>query len=99
MSDLDADGYPTSEAEEKIRTWPYSDPAGLLAYVKDLWMYPEHWNEVPHPGQIAHRISTCGWSGNEQLIAAMQANTVFWALAWYSSRRGGHYEFRVRGPA
>lgn len=101
----DDDGYPTEEELEKVRTWDFKDPLGLLAYVKGMWAYPDYWREEPivdvHglQGSGAYSrflISTAGWSGNESLIAAMEQNTMFWTLAWYSSRRGGHYEFRVR---
>jgi len=38
-------------------------------------------------------LHTGGWSGNEEIIRAMQDNRVWWGMFWESSRRGGHYEF------
>lgn len=49
-----------------------------------------------------YRISTGGWSGNEELLMALQANHMAWTWTWISSRVGGHYVFEVRkdgGPA
>jgi hypothetical protein len=33
-------------------------------------------------------------SGNEDLIAAMQENEMWWTLHWQEIRRGGHYKFK-----
>ena len=45
------------------------------------------------PNQATLYISTGGWSGNEDLIGAMQNNAMLWIMTWVSSRRGGHYTF------
>lgn len=88
---LDEDGYPTEEALKRIEEWPHTDIAGLLAFVKRLWRYPNFWCEQ---GERLC-ISTGGWSGNEDLIRAMESNRILWALCWHQSTRGGHYEFDV----
>lgn len=99
-----SDGYPTEDELAKIREWDWHDPIGLMAYIKGLWYMPDWgWFEEaapPEDDRPAKRyyVSTAGWSGNESLIAAMQANHMFWMLCWYSSRRGGHYEFRIPRP-
>lgn len=104
---MDADGYPTEEELAKVREWPYQDCLGLMAYLKERWYaaemgywYEGDYNTEEYGGepcrQFQFQISTAGWSGNEGFIEAMMANRMFWTLCWYSSRRGGHYEFRVR---
>ena len=100
---MDEDGYPTEEELAKVREWSFEDPLGLFAYLKERWYAAEmgYWGETDYaePGDVPCRqfqISTAGWSGNERFIEAMQGNRIFWLLCWYSSRRGGHYEFRVR---
>jgi hypothetical protein len=94
-----SDDYPSDEELKTIEDWPHTDIRNLIKYVKDLWHIPEWgWRETPSPepeqGTI-YLISTGGWSGNEDLIMALQKNLMFWPLCWYSSRRGGHFEFRV----
>jgi hypothetical protein len=37
-------------------------------------------------------ISTGGWSAHEEIISEL-ADTMFWALYWEQSNRGGHYKF------
>ena len=85
---MDENGYPDEEELEKIRTWDPTDPLGLLAFVCARWHFGDWgWHVKGH----TYHLSTGGWSGNEDLINAMQANYVFWALCWHTSRRGGHY--------
>ena len=69
--------------------WPHDDWAALLEYVRERWTYQDRWTVE---GDVLH-LSTGGWSGNEDIIRAMQGNKVFWAICWISSRRGGWYEF------
>ena len=92
---MDANGYPDDDELDKIANWPAADAIGLLRYVKHLWKYPEYWNEC---GTGCCQISTGGWSGNEDLIAAMEKNRMWWLFHWHSSKRGGHYEFRACIP-
>jgi len=92
MTDLD--GYPTAEELEEIATWHIgsrADLAVLWAYVQSLWRYPDRFVKKPD-GQWY--VSTGGWSGNEDVITALQHNMIFWALCWQQSRRGGHYIFK-----
>jgi hypothetical protein len=99
------DGYPTEEELETIRTWDHKDGLGLMAYVRERWAL-NRWREAewstewPYGdadrGKRLFVLATGGWSGNEDMIRAMQGNIMFWTLSWYSSHRGGRYEFRVK---
>lgn len=91
---MDKDGYPDEEELQAIRTWDWHDLDGLMAFVHDLWTYADcgYWDQQGD----AYRLSTGGWSGNEDIIEALQENRMFWTLCWVSSRRGGHYEFEVK---
>jgi hypothetical protein len=86
---MDDDGYPEESELKRIAEWPYTDIAGMLAFVQPRWSYPDRWWTE---GDVLH-LSTGGWSGNEDLVGAMMENRMFMALCWISSRRGGHYEF------
>jgi hypothetical protein len=100
---MDADGYPEEHELEKIRTWPILNPSethALVDYVAERWRWPEFgWHEYrDRDGARVFALSTGGWSGNEDLIAAMRGNYVWWSFCWIVSRSGGHYLFRLRWP-
>lgn len=107
---LDEDGYPTDAALDIIRLWHWSDVEGWFKFIEGLWWSSNMlWKEgdAPHEyrdfkgyeDKIVHRyyISTGGWSGNEDIIRAMQDNQcLLWTLTWVQSRRGGHYIFESK---
>ena len=90
---LDEDGYPTDQALDKVTKWCYTDYIGLMQFIKPMWHFADfgYWHETVDE----YHISTAGWSGNEDIIAAMKKNMVFWSTCWVQSRRGGHYIFKV----
>lgn len=66
------------------------DYHGMMAFVHDLWEFVERgWEQ---DGDI-YILITSGWSGNEDLIGAMQENFLFWSFHWESSTRGGKHVF------
>ncbi len=88
--------YPTDRELKKIRSWPHDDFIKLMVFVESLWAYAE-WGFMR--SYESHKevlnLSTGGWSGNEEIIDALQKNGMFWSLCWEASRRGGHYIFKV----
>jgi hypothetical protein len=94
---FDQDGYPTQETLEAIATWPIrsnSDIAELLAFVDAAWHYKPF--AIRAEGEDTKRYIYCatgGWSGNEEIIGALQQNHLFWAMCWLESQRGGGYKF------
>lgn len=93
--EFDRDGYPTEQSLELLRQWDALDFAGILAFVKSGWKYPDRIKErVTKKGAIEVHISTGGWSGNESIISALQDNLCFFSFYWRTSRRGGHYRFK-----
>lgn len=96
---FDEDGYPSEEALKRVETWNYKDGwRPWFEFIKKLWRYPD-WctSEDVEGGTVTNwDISTGGWSGNEDVIRAMQANKFMWTMTWVQSRRGGHYTFEVK---
>lgn len=99
---LDEDGYPTETALNIIREWPFSmSQKQLFEFIKSIWWMPDWgWRETDEVDSLLnkekhyYKISCGGWSGNEDIIQAMQENKwMFWSLSWVQSRRGGHYIF------
>lgn len=96
IDDLDKDGYPTDATLESIRVWRPGEAVDyrpLFENVRGVWYYPEYF-ELRLDGKT-YDVSTGGWSGNEELIEALRANTLCWLLCWVSSRRGGHHVFEL----
>ena len=92
---MDANGYPEQAELDTIKAWPLPDWQGLMKYVGERWHWPDHWRTRLESHQQVHAVSTGGWSGNEGLIRALEANVMFWAICWFSSQRGGHYVFKI----
>lgn len=94
--------YPTEQELETIRTWDYQDGwEGLATFVVALWHFPD-WAEyrVTQKDEFGHeyrelRLATAGWSGNEDIIAALMDNLMFRMLCWQSSHRGGLHIFHI----
>ena len=90
---MDSDGYPTDEELEIIKTWKISDGYDkLMEYLKKQWRWSDY---IQSNGNIT-TISTGGWSGHEEIMQALQDNYVFWGICWLSSKRGGHYTFKIK---
>lgn len=92
---MDDEGYPLPETLQCIEAWPlhgdgWADLRALLAYVREHWHFAEWgWGQ---DGEWYY-LSTGGWSGNEDIIAALQRHRLFWMLCFQSQRRGGHFTF------
>jgi hypothetical protein len=103
---FDADGYPTDETLERIRSWPIAtndDFAAVMDFAGSAWSYPDRWERIDHwidpdwpsyPKRV-YRFSTGGWSGNESIVEAIEANAVLQMVGAWSWQRGGHYEYRL----
>jgi len=98
------DNYPTEEELKMVEEWPIKkrqDCTDLLGYIKTIWWAADWgWHDPgsegwKHEEKDWYHISTAGWSGNEDIIASMKKNYMFWMFTWQESRRGGHYKFKV----
>ena len=89
---MDEHGYPDKNELETIKNWQMQDGwHELMKYVRERWAYSDYFRSEGN----TYFLSTAGWSGNEDLIQALNENFMFWSICWQSSRRGGHYEFTV----
>lgn len=86
--------YPAYQDLRRLQDWPIHDLSEirpLLDHARSLWAYPDYWRQS---GRVV-RVATGGWSGNEDVIAALRANRMFWALCWWQSTRGGKHVFKI----
>lgn len=94
------DVYPTDETLKLISEYSLLDKSGkqLLDEIRPIWNYADsgYWHVEETDTHYKYHISTAGWSGNEDIIRALQKNFIFWHMYWYSSRRGGHHVFELR---
>jgi hypothetical protein len=73
--------YPTEEQLNRILSWKAENYQELPAYVASLWAYPDLAKETC-PGLWV--FATGGWSGNEDLLAAMRKSEAWHRLVWDS---------------
>ena len=103
----DHDGYPHNFELERIKGWNIQKDGveGLLDLIEECW----HWPELGFNKRngrtrfikkscIKVELHTGGWSGNEDIIRALQEQDMFWLLYWVKSERGGHFYFEVSKP-
>lgn len=89
----DESGYPIDDELARLKAWPLRDARGFLEYAQSLW-WAQDWG-WPELEGVA---STGGWSGNEDIIEAMQEaqEGMLWHQVWEQTRRGGHYTFSLK---
>lgn len=95
---MDSNGYPTNRELATLKRFKFQrwqDVLDMLEHIRELW----NWNDTAFvlKGKTVLRLElhTYGWSGNESIVEALMDNPMFWSLFWQSSRRGGHYTFKI----
>ena len=88
---------PNEEDLEKIRKWDCignKNIQELLNFLQDI--YNTDYGVFELTGKRIKKLflATGGWSGNEDIISALQ-KTMFWMIFWEKSERGGAYYFRI----
>jgi len=96
---LDENCYPDEKSLKKIAKWDIFTQGvdGLLDLIEENTNWADR--QIHRTGKrvIRYEYHTGGWSGNEEVIDALQQN-FFWFLFWEKSLRGGHYYFRIEHP-
>jgi hypothetical protein len=83
--------YPSESDLQRIRDWPHDDLLAMIDFIAGIW----HWEDYFKRGVDIVITHTGGWSGNEDIISAMEDNKVFWCMCWQSSERGGKHVFDI----
>ena len=102
---FDADGYPTEATLDRIREWPIvtladmvdcMDFAGRAWSSYGTWRKYSDWKEARWPSRplVRYTFATGGWSGNESVVAAIEANLIVQMVGAWAWKRGGWYEYR-----
>jgi hypothetical protein len=88
--------YPSTRQLRAIRNWTGTFRE-LWAYVVALWHWPE-WGVKEDSGAKSSwlELHTGGWSGNEDIIYALEhGKSNFFMFFHEKWERGGHYYFEV----
>jgi len=92
----DHDGYPTDDELLAIREYDviHQPVMGLVDLIGACWNWGirEGWLNKKRTRLY---LATGGWSGNEEIIEALQDNLMFWSCCWYMSKSGGAFWFHL----
>jgi len=97
--------YPSDEQLETIKAWDVLKTGikPLVEYVRELWKYGDDYTYLRKGKDklfkkpcMKFELHTFGWSGNEQIVYALEQNFMFWCNSWNQTNRGGHYRFEIR---
>jgi len=82
--------YPSQVELKALREWDtIKDMHGFLDFFQEIWE-----GSCSRAGRKL-LVNTQGWSGNEDIINAMQDNLMFWSRCWQITQAGGHYVFEI----
>lgn len=82
--------YPSKLELSKLLKYEFHDGVqGFLTLFEETWNH--HYGRMWKTKGKMH-LATGGWSGNEEIIYVLE-KTLFWAIAWEESKRGGYYKF------
>ena len=82
-----------------VRDWECTSDKNvkeLIDFIYSIWEFAEEgYFKLSGKRVLKLELHTGGWSGNEEIVLALQKN-LFWFLYWQKSERGGHYYFKIR---
>lgn len=90
--------YPTEEDLKFIREFDIIENPiiDLIEYLRAIWWMPDWGFKISEiAGVKLLELHTGGWSGNEDIMQALNENTMFWDTCYNSSETGGHFLFEI----
>ncbi|TXH10711.1 MAG: hypothetical protein E6R04_04430 [Spirochaetes bacterium] len=88
------DGYPTVEGIAAVQNFS-GTPHGFVELLREVWSHEDLVSVHDTDGGVMEiRCVTVGWSGNEELISAIE-ESMFGLRFWESSHRGGLHVYHV----
>ena len=95
---LDENHYPDEKCLKAIEKWDILKDGvqGLLDLVEENTNWPDWSISITGKRVLHFEYHTGGWSGNEDVIDALEHNPLFFVLYWKKSVRGGSYYFRIK---
>jgi len=95
--------YPTEEELKKIEEWDYKNIIDLAYFIQSIWWMGEDLATISEIKEDEFgrkyrmlKLVTGGWSGNEDILVALQKNQMVNMLAWQSSFRGGLHIYHIK---
>jgi hypothetical protein len=85
---------PREALELAQRAWHWDGWATRELRPDELAMVRRHYEDDPMPDY--YRFATGGWSGNEDIIEALDRNFLVLGMCWVLSARGGLHIYEVR---
>lgn len=93
----------TKKDLQQLSDWDINDALNLIERIKGMWVNSSSVKESWGVDRVWHKknpilileLHTGGWSGNEEIIKALQGNKLFWLMWWQKTERGGHYTFEI----
>mgnify|MGYP001614515985 FL=1 len=95
---LDENNYPDDKSLKEITDWDILTKGiqGLLDLVYENTNWADRQTYQSGKRVIRYEYHTGGWSGNEDVIYALQKNFLFWSMYWEKTTKGGHYYFKIK---
>ena len=95
--------YPTDEDLKLIEEWDYNDFETLAKFVQSIWYHGEDYARLDDWKKDEFKreyrmftLITGGWSGNEDIVCALNNNQMFGMLCWHTSSRGGLHIYHIK---